>query len=294
MNVVGVDIGGTQIKIAALSQEGELLGQWTRDTQDEPGQSHAPKFTQIVRDLLCEIVPAADLIGIAAPGLAAKNGKSIAFLPRKMHGIEDFDWTTFLNRKAIVPVLNDAHAALLGEVWQGAATGCQNAVLITLGTGVGGAILCDGRLLKGAIGRAGHLGHISISDDGERSITGTPGALEMAIGNCTIAHRSNGRFFSTQELVGAYLAGDVLAKEVWLTSLRALARAITSIINLLDPEIILIGGGIAQAGKALFEPLSTMIDEMEWRPAGHRVKIVPAQLGEWAGAYGAAWNALNL
>ena len=294
MKVVGVDIGGTQIKMAAFSREGILLGKWTRATFDAPGQCHPPKFAQMVRDMLGEIVPVADCIGIAAPGVAAGDGRSIAFMPGQLHGIETFDWTTFLDRKEIVPVLNDAHAALLGEVWLGAATGCRDVVLITLGTGVGGAILSDGQLLKGAIGRAGHLGHVSISDDGERSITGTPGALEPAIGNYTVARRSHGRFSSTRELVEAHLAGDAGASEIWLTSVRALARAITSFINLLDPEIILIGGGIAQAGKALFQPLSAMLDQMEWRPAGHRARIVPTQLGEWAGAYGAAWNSLNL
>ncbi|MCE0496782.1 MAG: ROK family protein [Methylacidiphilales bacterium] len=295
MNTVGVDIGGTQIKLAVFSPEGVMLGKWTRDTHaDDPGQEHPPKFAHIVRDLLEENVPAPYRIGIAAPGLAAKDGRSIAFMPARMHGIANFDWTIWLDHEALVPVLNDAHAALLGEVWRGAGTGCRDAVLITLGTGVGGAILSDGRLLKGVIGRAGHFGHVSISDDGEQSMTGTPGALEPAIGNYTVARRSNGRFSSTRELVEAHVAGDAEASSVWLKSVRALARAITSLINLFDPEMIIIGGGVAQAGKALFQPLSAMLDEVEWRPAGHRVRIVPAQLGEWAGAYGAAWNALNL
>jgi len=166
--------------------------------------------------------------------------------------------------------------------------------MLTLGTGVGGAILSDGHLLKGAIGRAGHLGHVSIDADGPRSIFGTPGALETAIGNSTVARRSGGRFATTRELVAAHLAGDAAASTVWLTSMQALARAITSFINCLDPEIVILGGGIAQAGSALFEPLGRFLDEMEWRPGGHQVRIVPAALGEWSGTYGAAWNASRM
>ena len=209
-----------------------------------------------------------------------------------MHGIEGFDWGAFLERE--VPVLNDAHAALLGEVWQGAAKGAKDAILLTLGTGVGGAILSDGRLLKGSFGRAGHLGHVSVTEGVERSIFGTPGSLEAAIGNYTVGVRSNGRFSSTREIVEAHCAGDADATVIWEKSLRILARAITSFINILDPEIVIIGGGITKAGPILFEPLAIYLDEIEWRPAGRRVGIVPGALGEWAGAYGAAWNARNL
>jgi glucokinase len=179
----------------------------------------------------------------------------------------------------------------LGEVWKGAAAGCRDVILLTLGTGVGGAILSDGRLLKGAIGRAWHLGHISIDPNGERSIFGIPGALEPAIGNYNVARRSGGRFTSTRQLVDAHLAGDAQATEVWLASVNALARAVTSFINCLDPEVVILGGGIAQAGPALFEPLRRILDDIEWRPGGHRVRVVPAALGEWAGTCGAAWHA---
>ena len=196
----------------------------------------------------------------------------------------------FLERE--VPVLNDAHAALLGEVWQGAAKGARDAILLTLGTGVGGAILSDGRLLKGSFGRAGHLGHVSVTEGTERSIFGMPGSLEAAFGNYTVPARSNGRFASTRALVEAHCAGDAEATAVWQKSLRTLARAIASFINILDPEIVIIGGGITKAGPILFEPLAGYLDDIEWRPAGRRVSVVPARLGEWAGAYGAAWNAL--
>ena len=280
-HVVGIDVGGTQIKLALFLPDGTMNGQWTRETNDCPGNG-IPEFARTVREMLREFAPAEALVGIAAPGIVAKDARSIAYQPGKMHGIEGFDWTQFLEREVTVPVLNDAHAALLGEVWRGAAAGARDVILLTLSTGVGGAILSDGRLLKGTIGRAGHLGHVSISSDSERSIFGTPGALETAIGNCTVANRSGGRFSSTRQLVEAYLDGDAEASVVWLCSVSALGRGITSFINCLDPEVIILGGGIAQAGSALFEPLGRCLDEIEWRPGGHRVRIVPATLGEWA------------
>jgi glucokinase len=289
--LIGIDIGGTQIKMGAFSPDGAVLGQWTRETGDRP-TAGVPAFAETVRQMLREADAADACMGIAAPGVAAKDGRSIAYQPGKMHGIEGFDWGAFLERE--VPVLNDAHAALLGEVWQGAAKGAKDAILLTLGTGVGGAILSDGRLLKGSFGRAGHLGHISVTEGIERSIFGTPGSLEAAIGNYTVGIRSNGRFSSTRELVDAHCAGDAEATVIWEKSLRILARAITSFINILDPELVIIAGGITKAGPVLFEPLAAYLGEIEWRPAGRRVGIVPATLGEWAGAYGAACNAQNL
>lgn len=292
IQLIGVDIGGTQIKAAAFSETGVMLGNWTRETNDRPSQN-IPGFAETARGLLAKIAAPGARIGIAAPGLVAKNGRNIAFQPGKMHGIENFDWTDFFDR-GYVPVLNDAHAALLGEAWQGAARNCGNAVLLTLGTGVGGAVLSDGKLLKGAIGRAGHLGHMSLADDEERSIFGMVGSLEAAVGNYNVGRRSEGKFASSLELARAYSAGDSVATKLWLQSVRILSRAIASFINILDPEIVIIGGGIAKSGRLLFEPLENFLDDLEWRPGGRRVRIVPAELGEWAGACGAAWNALNV
>jgi glucokinase len=181
----------------------------------------------------------------------------------------------------------------LGEVWLGAAKGFRNVIMLTLGTGVGGAAMVDGQLLRGHLGRAGHLGHSCLDIDGPPDVTGTPGSLEVAIGNCTIAERSQGRFQTTHDLVAAHRAGEAAATAVWLKSVRALACAIASFVNILDPQAVVIGGGIAASGAALFEPLQRFLDEAEWQPGGARVKILPALLGEFAGAFGAAWNALK-
>ena len=211
--------------------------------------------------------------GVGAPGLAAADGRSIAFMQGRLAGLQGLDWAGALETPAPVRVLNDAHAALLGEAWTGAAAGCREVVLLTLGTGVGGAILSGGRLVLGATGRAGHWGHISLDPDGPPSITGMPGSLEGAIGNCTVAARTDGRFTDTRALVEAHLAGDPLATRVWRRSVRDLAVAIASIANAVDPELVVIGGGIARAGAALFEPLAEDLAAVEWRPLGRRVRV---------------------
>ena len=153
--------------------------------------------------------------------------------------------------------------------------------------------MVDGRLLRGHIGRAGHLGHSSLDPEGPPDCAGTPGSLEVAMGNCTLRERSRGRFQTTHDLIAAHLKGDTEATAIWLKSIKALAASVCSFINILDPEAVILGGGIARADRALFEPLQLFLEPIEWQPVGQRAKIVPAQLGEFAGAIGAASNGLK-
>ena len=302
---IGIDLGGSNIKGVAVTSEGNTLLQANVGFEAEEKMIWADKIRGLVHQIRHEAEPAKPAtkapglqdhppIGVSAPGLAAPDRRSIFHMPTRLQGLEGLDWSQFLGLGCPVPVLNDAHAALIGECWIGAARGLKNVIMLTLGTGVGGAVMVDGRLLRGHLGRAGHLGHICLEPGGSLDVTGTPGSLENAIGNCTIQARTHGRFHSTHELIAAYRAGDSLARSIWLKSVRDLACAIVSFINILDPEAIVIGGGIARSGDALFQPLQRFVDEIEWRPAGHQVKILPAQLGEFAGAYGAARTALSL
>lgn len=153
-------------------------------------------------------------------------------------------------------------------------------------------MLVEGRLIKGQIGRAGHLGHVTVNSDGSPDIVNAPGSLEQMIGNYNISERSGGRFTSTRLLVEAHLRGDSEATTIWLRSVHHLAAAVASFINAFDPEIVIVGGGIAQAGPALFDPLRKELDRFEWRPLGHTVQVIPAALGEKAGAIGAAYHAI--
>lgn len=286
----GIDLGGTNLKAVAVAADGAVLRRATRVTGAGP-DAWAEQTRAVLRELEDAATGRPAAVGVCAPGLAAADGRSIAHLPEKLAGLVGFDWARALGRPEGVVVLNDGHAALLGEAWCGAARGRRHAVMITLGTGIGGAVLSDGRLLRGASGRAGHLGHMSLDPNGARSIAGMPGALEVQAGDCTVALRSGGRFETTAALVAAGRAGDADAARVWEKSLRALGCAVASCINLFDPEVVVIGGGIAAAGDALFEPLRREVARAEWRLGAAGVPLVPAELGEWAGAIGAAKHA---
>ncbi len=294
---IGIDIGGTEIKGGLFDMTtGECLDRRTTLTLDGERQNDvlawAAGTLEVVSQFEQEAGGAPLPVGIAAPGLAARDGSRIEFMPGRMAGLAGFDWAAFLQRD--VRVLNDAHAALLGEIWRGAAKGLRDVVLLTLGTGVGGAVVSGGRLLRGHIGRAGHLGHISLNPHGTPDIANTPGSLEDAIGNVTVARRSAGRFQTTRELIDAVSLGDPFAEAVWNESIRALAAGIASLINCFDPACVLLGGGIAAGSRdLLLTPLERWIEAFEWRPGGHRVRLGIAALGGWAGAHGAAWNAAS-
>lgn len=290
MNAIGIDLGGTQIKGVLVTDTGAVLRRELQQTLD--AGAGIKRWAETIRILTDEL--GADLpVGISAPGLASRDRRSISSMPGRLEGLEGLDWTAFLDRDSPVLVANDGHASLRGERWLGAARGLDDALMITLGTGVGGAILAGGNILHGHLGRAGHLGHNCIHLDGPPSITGMPGALETFIGNYNIAERTAGRFQTTHDLIAASNAGDAEARSVWLRSVHALACAIGSFINVLDPEAVIIGGGIARAGDALLGPLRAELARIEWRPTGFAVPIVTAVLGEWSGAIGAAQLALS-
>lgn len=290
---IGLDLGGTNIKGLATSSSGSVLAETIAATGSSSGDNWVRNVDKALATLRKSIKAKPFVVGLAAPGLAARNHRSIAFMPERLPGLENLDWQRHFGLPSTVPVLNDAHAALAGEVWRGAARGCRNVVLLTLGTGVGGAAIVDGHALRGHIGRAGHFGHISLNPDGRGDITGTPGSLEDAIGDSSVAARSGGRFHSTKHLVAAVGKRDKEARKIWFTSVRALAAGIASLINALDPEVVILGGGITQAGRALFGPLGECLDRFEWRPGGSRARIVRAKLADRAGAFGAAWHALQ-
>ena len=296
-HAIGIDLGGTNIKAALVeTASARTLATLSRPTRDGEFEGETPRFALTVREIVHEFEARAGeklRVGLSAPGLANPDGHCIDWMPGRMHGLEKFHWSAFLERDC--RVLNDAHAALLGEVWAGAAKDTQDAFMLTLGTGVGGAIWSGGRLMKGKIGRAGHLGHITIDANAACDDFNTPGSLEDAIGNQTIGKRGEGHYATTHALLDALSAGDAHAAKVWLASVRGLAAAIASLINVLDPEVVIVGGGIAVgAGARLFEPLQQALAEFEWRPGGHQARIVSAQLGDSAGCLGSVFNLLQL
>ena len=288
---IGIDLGGTRIKAVAIDSMGNMLHELYQPTNDGDDRIWKNAVASAVNELRHKIKNQLDVIGISCPGLPDQSNSTVAFLPVRLQGLENFDWSDFLKTKTWV--LNDALSALMAEARFGAAKNKSNVVMLTLGTGVGGAILINGQPYQGAFQKAGHLGHMVINDEGEPDICGMPGSLEDAIGNESIGQRSGGKFSSTRELLDALRAGDAYANEIWLTSVKKLAIGVASITNILSPETIVLGGGICEAGKDLFEPLEKYLDMYEWRAGGNKVEIVKAKFGDMAGAIGAACFAME-
>ena len=288
---IGIDLGGTRIKAVAINAKGKVLLENYQPTNDGDDKVWKNAVAAAANELQTILKTGKINIGLSAPGLPNENNTAIAFMPGRMQGLENFIWKDFLHHPTLV--LNDAVAAMMAEAKFGAAKNKKNVVMITLGTGVGGAILIDGKPYQGTFNKAGHIGHMVINENGDPDITGMPGSLEECIGNYSVEKRSKGKFSSTHELLDAYKTGDSLAKEVWLKSLKQLAIGLASVINIISPEVIVLGGGITQADNDLFDPLKEYMSKYEWRPGGSKTEIVKAIYGDMAGAIGAACFAMK-
>jgi glucokinase len=288
---IGVDLGGTRIKAVAINANGEILFEKYQPTNDGDDSVWKNSVLSVVAEMQ-NLLQTNDInIGLSAPGLPNNENTCISCMPGRMQGLENFSWTSYLNKPTYV--LNDAVAAMMGEAKYGAAKDKKNVIMLTLGTGVGGAILIDGKPYQGAMNKAGHFGHMVINSTGDNDVTGMPGSLEECIGNCTIQKRSSGKFLSTHDLLSAYKDGDEFAKNIWLTSVKHLGIGLASIANILSPDVIVLGGGITQANDDLFIPLQKFMQQTEWQPNGNTTPIVKAKYGDMAGAIGVASYALN-
>ncbi|MDZ7801799.1 MAG: ROK family protein [Trueperaceae bacterium] len=298
MHHLGIDIGGSSVKLALLDAAPSV--RWTRvhDVADQPDPDrNRRERLQLIAAAIGELRDAGAVpsVGIATPGIVDAAHRAVVSLPGKLAGLEGIDWTAAL-RDALpagtdaprVHALNDAHAAVLGEARLGAGRGARDIAMLTLGTGVGGGVMLNGQLFEGRNRRAGHLGHISLDPDGPPSVFPTPGTLEWHLGAAYLADRTGGRYASNEALLADVRTGQPAATAEWGRMVRALAAGIASIVNVFDPERVILGGGLAAAGDVLFAPLTTELDEVEWRPGGLAVPVVPAELGRHSGSIGAA------
>jgi glucokinase len=289
---IGIDLGCTNIKAVLLNESGNVLHQSREETREHDHQHWKKAVKRIINHLEIQAGQPVDAIGLCAPGLANASNACIEFMPGRLPGLENFDWSGFTQKTIFV--LNDAHAALTAEASFGAGKGMRHILLLTLGSGVGGGILIDGQLYQGLSQMAGHFGHTTV-DAGThgRDVTNMPGSIEDAIGNITIVQRSYGKYQNTFQLIEAYRRGETFATWLWLDSVRKLAISIASSINLISPEVVIIGGGISQAEDALMKPLEDFLALYEWRPGGKHTPLKPAQFSDMAGAIGAGAFALS-
>lgn len=291
---LGIDLGGSRVKLATVTPTGEVEEKRSAPVEEKAGGPGS--WSAAVKDLVeatqTEMGVPARWVGVAAPGLVAENRLSFQSLPLSLAGLESLDWTEHLRTERTAPCLNDAHAALCGEHWLGAAQGADQALLVHLGAEIGGAYVLDGSLRTGFLGRAGSFGHICLDVKGPRDSVGTPGSLQLALGEETLHTRSNGLFKANRSLMKALNEGDEDAKQVWAAMMENLSCALVSLINVLDPEVILLSGPLAAAGDLLLNPLEARLEDLEWRPGERQVRLVQARLGTHAPSVGAARHAM--
>lgn len=296
-NIIGIDLGGTHIKAILVNEDGEISEKMelpTRDACDGTGESWKRSIKYIINTFQKNSDQKLSGVGIAAPGIADENNVVIISMPGRLQGLENFRWSEYLKLEDIpIRVINDAQAALMAESRFGIARGYKHVIMLTLGTGVGGGVLIDGKLYQGHFQRAGHMGHISLDTNGHLGITNMPGSLEEAIGNASLKRRSDGRFESTAELLKKFEDGDEYASEIWMESVRKLAIGICSLINVFAPEVVILGGGISKAGDSLIKPLEKFKELYEWRPGGEVTPIKIASFHDFSGAIGAAGFTLS-
>ncbi len=296
MTYLGIDIGGTRIKTVILDDAGTILEKSETATEDSSTKKELwkKKIIAVIKEKSEDYEkgnPDGMKCGISAPGLVDMENKMTLHMPERLQGIENFDWSAALRRD--IKVINDGHSACLAEYESFyRSEGIRHMLMLTLGTGVGGGIIIDGKLFQGHLQRAGHVGHMTVDLNGFPTMTNMPGSLEHAIGNFSVSQRTNGAYHSTRELVDAVEKGDARAMEWWSESVKKLAVALASLNNILAPERIVLGGGIAAGAKeSLLKPLQAFMAFYEWRPGKKKLEITTARHGGYAGAIGAAFFA---
>lgn len=289
---LGIDVGGTKIKTVVLNESNNIIEQFETLTHDGSKEARwKKKILAIITQKTTQYRIGKNSpinCGISAPGLVDCNNQMTLHMPKRLQGIENFNWSEATGLD--IKVINDGHSACLAEYeMYHRKKGIRHLLMITLGTGVGGGIILNGQLYQGHLQRAGHIGHITLDSEGPPTMTNMPGSFEYALGNFSVFERTLGKFSSVKTLVEAHQKGDSQATQWWLESVRKLAVALASLINVLSPEQLVVGGGITNgAGAILLEPLKKYMNTYEWRPNGKPTPITTAKLGTYSGAIGAA------
>ena len=298
----GIDIGGTTVKCGLFNVDGEVLDKWEIKTNTE--NNGASILDDIVASLEGKMADAGiskddvEGVGIGVPG-PVKNDSIVCQCVNLGWGT--FDVAETLSGKIGLPVKvgNDANVAALGEMWKGGGQGCKNGVMVTLGTGVGGGIIVDGKIVTGAHGAGGEIGHITVRDDETEACgCGRKGCLEQyasATGLVRLAKRYfekntknsilTGKEITAKEVFDAAKAGDAIAIGLVDEVCEILGSTLSNIACVVNPEIIVIGGGVSKAGDILLDNIKKHFVETSFM-ACRETKFALAGLGNDAGMYG--------
>ncbi len=291
---LGLDLGGSRIKAVVISLEGELLNCRIEPTPpDRQVGEIVRRLAEIASELL-QSCPDIHSIGVGSPGLVDAERNIIRLSPN-FPDWRDVALGDLLSAELQLPVHleNDVNCFGLAEHRWGAGRHSKHMLALAIGTGVGGALLLEGKLYRGATGAAGELGHVSVDLWGPRCSCGNFGCIERYLGEKWFTQAAQERLrdnsiSSPAEVSERASHGDAAAYKFIQEQGEILGAACVSFINALDPEIIVIGGGISQAGDPLFDGIRRAVQERAYSEQAKNVKIVPAQLGAYAGAMGAA------
>jgi glucokinase len=311
--IIGVDLGGTNIVVGGIPEDGSTV--YALASEHTPVQQGAEAVVGVIVDLIRRCVegtqreaPGEEVVGvgIGAPGpLDTKQGV--------VHFAPNLAWRDMPLRDRIADGVrlpstldNDANCAVLGEWWRGAAQGGRIVVGLTIGTGIGGGIVLDGQLFHGVSDVAAEIGHTSIDLNGRRCKCGNSGCIEAYASGPAIAARAvegleagatsrlaeyvqgNLSAIDAQVVYHAAKDGDAFAREVVRDTARFLGSTVANMINILNPDVVVICGGVTLAGEQLFAPLREEVRRRAFKPAVTACRIVPGSLPGTAGVYGAA------
>ena len=290
LRVIGVDVGGTKTLAAVVDREGEIEQQVVRATDVSSQEALLAGLDAVVEELRGGREIAA--LGFGIPSrVDQRSGRAVASVNIPL---ADVDFRDRMRERHGLPVGidNDANAATIGEWKSGAAKGARHVVMLTLGTGVGGGLILDGRPFRGSTGVGAELGHIVIGIDGPPCGCGGHGHLESyAAGRVAdaAARRLYGEGSDGHELVAKAKEGDAEAVKALAEIGRHLGAGIASLVNIFEPEVVVVGGGFgSSAGELLLGPAREVLAIEGLQPLRDTVRIVPAELGFHAGVIGAA------
>jgi glucokinase len=314
--ILGVDLGGTNIVVGTVAEDGSrVLGVRSDATRPEQGaDAVVARIARLCRESLEEAgreggVAASRVagVGIGSPGPLDRKAGMVLVTP-------NLGWRDFPLRQRVSDALdglpaqldNDANCAVFGEWWMGAGRGSRYLVGLTIGTGIGGGIVIDGALYHGASDAAGEIGHTTIDSTGRRCKCGNYGCIEAYASGPAIAARAVegievGADTSLPDLVGGDLtkitaqtvyeaahAGDAYAQEVVKETARFLGAGVANLVNIFNPDTVVILGGVTLAGDRLFVPLREEVRRRAFKPSVEACRIVPGELPGTAGVVGAA------
>lgn len=311
--VIAIDLGGTNLRVATVTLEGKILRRISVPTMAQEGvEAVIDRMVSKVLELVgAEGVRRAMALAVAAPG-PTDPWSGIIVEPPNLPGWVRVPLKEILEARLGLTtyVGNDANVAALGEHSFGAGKGTMHMIYVTVSTGIGGGIIVDGRLLLGKNGGAGEVGHMTIDMNGPKCACGNIGCLEAFASGTAIARQAKERLrlgekSTILDAVGGDLSrvtglevvreakkGDSLAADIMAAAATALGVGMVNLVNLFDPEAIVIGGGVSNAGPLLFEPVRHIVNERAMGIATRGLRIIPTALGDDVGLVGAAALAL--